>query len=50
MSATARVQQWATFARQWHIFDCKWQNPFDSAEILVKYLKGKFNLFFGKKK
>jgi hypothetical protein len=33
-------QQWATFARQWHIFDCTWQNPYESAQVIVKYLKG----------
>lgn len=33
-------QQWATFARQWHIYDCTWQNPFDSAKIISRHLKG----------
>ncbi|KAG5679052.1 hypothetical protein PVAND_008649 [Polypedilum vanderplanki] len=40
MSSRQRVQQWATFARQWHIFDCKWQNPYESAIAIVKHLKG----------
>ncbi|XP_059614399.1 large ribosomal subunit protein uL13m [Phlebotomus argentipes] len=40
MSATQRVQQWATFARTWHVFDCTWQNPFESAQLLRKYLLG----------
>jgi len=40
MSATQRVQQWATFARQWHMFDANWQNPFESAQVIVKHLKG----------
>lgn len=34
------MQQWATFGRVWHIFDCKFQNPFDSAKVIVSYLKG----------
>ncbi|ENN78247.1 39S ribosomal protein L13, mitochondrial [Dendroctonus ponderosae] len=40
MSALKRVQQWATFARIWHIYDATWQNPFDSAQLLKKYLMG----------
>ncbi|XP_026490662.1 large ribosomal subunit protein uL13m [Vanessa tameamea] len=40
MSAAKRVQQWATFARTWHIFDCKWQDPYQSAEVIKKYLMG----------
>ncbi|CAG9839447.1 unnamed protein product [Diabrotica balteata] len=40
MSALKRVQQWATFARIWHIYDVAWQNPFHSAELLRKYLMG----------
>lgn len=40
MSALRRVQQWATFARIWHVFDATWQNPFQSAELLKKYLMG----------
>uniref|UniRef100_A0A1L8DRT2 Putative mitochondrial/ ribosomal protein l13 n=1 Tax=Nyssomyia neivai TaxID=330878 RepID=A0A1L8DRT2_9DIPT len=40
MSATQRVQQWATFARTWHVFDCTWQNPFESAQIIRKHLLG----------
>ncbi|KAL3285515.1 hypothetical protein HHI36_000046 [Cryptolaemus montrouzieri] len=35
-----RVQQWATFARVWHIYDAAWQNPFDSAKLLRKHLMG----------
>lgn len=41
MSATKRVQQWATFARMWHVFDAKWQDPFHSAKMLSVYLSGK---------
>lgn len=40
MSAYQRVQQWATFARVWHLYDCNWQNPFDSAKLICKYLLG----------
>lgn len=40
MSAFGRVQQWATFARTWHLYDATWQNPFDSALVLIKYLQG----------
>lgn len=34
------MQQWATFARTWHVFDCAWQNPYHSAPVLKKYLLG----------
>ncbi|CAH0551656.1 unnamed protein product [Brassicogethes aeneus] len=40
MSALKRVQQWATFARIWHVYDAKWQNPFQSSLLLKKYLMG----------
>ncbi|KAK4884148.1 hypothetical protein RN001_000419 [Aquatica leii] len=40
MTTLKRVQQWATFARIWHVFDASWQNPFDSAQLLKKYLLG----------
>uniref|UniRef100_A0A2P2I1F8 39S ribosomal protein L13 n=1 Tax=Hirondellea gigas TaxID=1518452 RepID=A0A2P2I1F8_9CRUS len=40
MSSAKRVQQWATFGRMWYLFDAKWQNPFDSAEAIVKVLSG----------
>lgn len=40
MSAIQRVQQWATFARIWHLYDCNWQNPFDSAKLICRYLLG----------
>ncbi|CAH1108668.1 unnamed protein product [Psylliodes chrysocephalus] len=40
MSVLKRVQQWATFARIWHLYDAAWQNPFYSAELLKKYLMG----------
>ncbi|CAH1967522.1 unnamed protein product [Acanthoscelides obtectus] len=40
MSALKRVQQWATFARIWHIYNAAWQNPFHSSELIKKYLMG----------
>ncbi|KAJ8912918.1 hypothetical protein NQ315_017248 [Exocentrus adspersus] len=40
MSALKRVQQWATFARIWHLYDAAWQNPFDSAQVIKKHLMG----------
>ncbi|XP_060663693.1 leukotriene A-4 hydrolase isoform X1 [Drosophila nasuta] len=40
MSIAKRVQQWATFARQWHIYDCTWQNPFESARLVKTHLMG----------
>merc|ERR1711974_372016 len=41
MSRLDRVRQWATFARTWHIFDAKWQNPFQSAKRITPILEGK---------
>jgi len=41
MSGFERVKQWATFARTWHIYDAKWQNPFHSAKVITKHLEGK---------
>ncbi|XP_054083088.1 leukotriene A-4 hydrolase isoform X1 [Zeugodacus cucurbitae] len=40
MSIVKRVQQWATFARTWHVYDCTWQNPFDSALLIKTHLMG----------
>ncbi|XP_068145346.1 leukotriene A-4 hydrolase isoform X1 [Drosophila tropicalis] len=40
MSVAKRVQQWATFARTWHIYDCTWQNPFESARLVKTHLMG----------
>ncbi|XP_076236276.1 mitochondrial ribosomal protein L13 [Calliopsis andreniformis] len=40
MSLLRRGQQWGTFARMWHIFDAKWQDPFQSAPVIKKYLMG----------
>ncbi|RZF44659.1 hypothetical protein LSTR_LSTR000611 [Laodelphax striatellus] len=35
-----RVKQWNTLTRIWHLYDAKWQDPFDSAKVIQKYLKG----------
>uniref|UniRef100_A0A336MAA2 CSON012770 protein n=1 Tax=Culicoides sonorensis TaxID=179676 RepID=A0A336MAA2_CULSO len=40
MSLIKRAQQWGTFAQVWHIYDCKWQNPFQSAELIKRHLLG----------
>lgn len=39
--AHRRVQQWATFARSWWLYDANWQCPIGSAPLLIKYLSGK---------
>ena len=41
MSKFERVKQWAAFARNWHVYDAKWQNPFQSARVITKVLEGK---------
>lgn len=40
ISKSSFSQQWATFARTWHVFDCKWQDPYESANVIKKYLMG----------
>ncbi|XP_034947269.1 39S ribosomal protein L13, mitochondrial [Chelonus insularis] len=40
MSLVRRAQQWGTLSSIWHLYDMKWQDPFLSAPLLVKYLKG----------
>ncbi|XP_063986874.1 large ribosomal subunit protein uL13m [Diachasmimorpha longicaudata] len=40
MSLVRRGQHWATFAQIWHLYDAKWQDPYKSAVLLTKYLKG----------
>ncbi|CAL8135423.1 unnamed protein product [Orchesella dallaii] len=47
MSASRRVQQWLTFTRQWWLFDAKWQDPFESAKVINKHLKGAHKPIFG---
>ena len=34
-------QQWLTFARQWWIYDARWQCPFKTAPVICHYLQGK---------
>jgi len=41
MTKFERVKQWAAFARNWHVYDAKWQNPFTSAKVITKVLEGK---------
>ncbi|KAL6267331.1 hypothetical protein P5V15_000406 [Pogonomyrmex californicus] len=42
MSIARRGQQWGTFARIWHVFDAKWQDPYKSAEVIRHYLMGMY--------
>lgn len=46
MSLLRRGQQWGTFARVWHIFDAKWQDPFQSATLIKHYLMGMYKPIF----
>ncbi|BES96416.1 unnamed protein product [Nesidiocoris tenuis] len=41
MSALQRVTQWQTFARTWHLFDARWQNPFECSSLIAKHLQGR---------
>lgn len=41
LSKHQRAKQWSVFSRIWHLYDAKWQNPFDSADLIAKYLAGK---------
>ena len=34
MSRFERVKQWAAFSRTYHLYDAKWQNPFQSAKVV----------------
>ncbi|XP_032664822.1 39S ribosomal protein L13, mitochondrial [Odontomachus brunneus] len=40
MSLARRGQHWGTFARIWHIYDAKWQDPYKSANLITTYLLG----------
>ncbi|XP_036142284.1 uncharacterized protein LOC114253904 isoform X3 [Monomorium pharaonis] len=40
MSLVRRGQHWGTFARIWHIYNAKWQDPYKSAEVIKYYLMG----------
>lgn len=33
-------QHWGTFARTWHLYDCNWQNPLQSALVIKHHLMG----------
>ncbi len=35
------LQQWATFARQWWLYDARHQCAFRSAEKIIPYLEGR---------
>jgi large subunit ribosomal protein L13 len=35
------ADQHATFSRNWYLFDCKWQDAFDAAGMICRYLMGK---------
>ena len=41
MSKFQRVQQWSAFARNWYVYDAKWQNPFHSAKKITRVLEGR---------
>lgn len=36
-----RVKQWEIFARSWWVYDAKWQDPWDSGQLIARYLLGK---------
>ncbi|XP_054711599.1 39S ribosomal protein L13, mitochondrial-like [Uloborus diversus] len=46
LSKHKRAKQWSVFSRLWHLYDATWQNPFDSAELIAKYLSGKHKPIF----
>jgi len=46
MSNFKRVQQWATFARAWHMFDATWQDPIIFGKTIVDVLGGKHKPIF----
>ncbi|KAL3244065.1 hypothetical protein MRX96_019631 [Rhipicephalus microplus] len=46
LSNFKRVQQWATFTRRWLLYDARWQNPFQSAEMISDVLQGKHKPIF----
>lgn len=41
MSSLKRVQQWATFARAWHLYDATWQDPMVFSPTVADVLSGK---------
>lgn len=46
LSKHKRAKQWAVFSRMWYLYDAKWQNPFESADLIMKYLSGKMKPIF----
>lgn len=46
LSKHKRAKQWSVFSRIWHLYDAKWQNPFESADLIAKYLSGKHKPIF----
>lgn len=40
MSLIRKAQQCGVFARIWHIYDATWQDPFESAKLIARHLKG----------
>ncbi|CAG0913970.1 unnamed protein product [Notodromas monacha] len=44
--ALRKIYQWNTFARQWWLYDAKWQDPFYSALTIAKYLAGRHKPIF----
>ena len=42
------MKQWAAFSKTWHIYDAKWQNPFQSAKVVpfvfINTFAGTFNI------
>uniref|UniRef100_A0A915KAG6 Uncharacterized protein n=1 Tax=Romanomermis culicivorax TaxID=13658 RepID=A0A915KAG6_ROMCU len=42
-------QQWLVFARQWHIVDAKWQDPFRLADKVATILDGRNKPIFHEK-
>jgi len=46
MSNLKRVQQWATFARAWHMYDATWQDPIVFCRTIADVLSGKHKPIF----
>jgi len=49
ISKQRRALQWSVFSRNWYIFDCKWQDPFDAANRITTYLQGKHKVIYDPK-
>lgn len=46
LSKYRRAVQWSVFARNWYLYDCKWQDPYDSALRIAAVLQGKHKPLF----